>query len=218
MKRLALLHTTPPVVNMFDQFMRERFPGLDVFHMLDQSLIQDLLRGGGLNPGIVRRIANHVGSAIDAKADFVLFTCSSTSPAVDVVRKMFDVPIMKIDDPLAAKVVTLGPRIGLLCTAASTAGPSEALIRQHAAEAGENVVVEAVVEGEAFKAVVAGDRAKHDTIVKAAAAKLAERSDVIVLAQATMAHLQPELDATLSVPVLASPELCLAALAEEIAK
>lgn len=218
MKRLALLHTAPPVVNMFDRFMRERFPQVDFFHMLDQSLIQDLLRGGGLCPAIVRRIAGHVGAAVDAGADFVLFTCSSTSPAVDIVRKLVDVPIMKIDDPLAAKAVTLGPRIGLMCTAASTAGPSEALIRQRAAETGKTVQVEAVVEGEAFKAVIAGDRDRHDAIVKDAATKLAARSDVVVLAQATMAHLQPELDAALAVPVLASPELCLAALAEVIGK
>ena len=214
MKRLALLHTAPVVVSMFDGFMKERFPDLDCFHMLDQSLIQDLLRGGGMKPGIVRRIAGHVSAAMDAEADFVLFTCSSTSPAVDVVRQMVDVPIMKIDDPMAAKAVTLGPKIGLMCTAASTAAPSESLIREHAAKAGRAVEVEAVIEGEAFKAVIGGDRAKHDSIVKAAVVELAKRSDVIVLAQASMAHLQPELASTLSVPVLASPELCLAALAE----
>ena len=218
MKRLALLHTAPPVVNMFGTAMQERFPETDCFHMLDQSLIQDLLRGGGLQPSIIRRIAGHVGSALDAGADFVLFTCSSTSPAVDVVRKMVDIPIMKIDDPMAAKAVALGPKVGLLCTAASTAGPSESLIRQHAADAGKTVEVESVVEGEAFKAIIAGDKATHDAIVGAAAVEMAKRCDVLVLAQATMAHLQPELDATLAVPVLASPELCLAALAEAIAK
>jgi Asp/Glu/hydantoin racemase len=211
MNRIALLHTLPFVVRLFDTLMQERFPRANCFHMLDQSLIQDLLRNG-MGPGIVHRISGHVALATEAGADFVLFTCSSTSPAVDTVRMMFDVPIMKIDDPMAEKAVATGRRIGLLCTARSTAGPSESLLRAHATEAGKEIDVAVRVEDDAFSAINAGDKDRHDSLIEAAAAKMAESCDVVVLAQATMAHMAPVLNERLSVPVLASPELCLQAL------
>ena len=218
MKRMALLHTAPVVIGMFDSAMAERYPQVDCFHMCDQSLIQDLLRGGGMTPRIIRRIATLVGLAVDAGADFILFTCSSTSPAVDVARDLVDVPIMKIDDPMAEKAVTLGTRIGLMCTARSTAAPSASLLEEHAKKAGKRIEIETVVEDEAFKAIMAGDRKKHDGIVLDAVRRLAENVEVVVLAQASLAHLRDELDAELPVPVLASPELCLEALGKVIAK
>ena len=35
-----------------------------------------------------------------------LFTCSSTSPAIDTARQTVSVPIVKIDDPLYARVAS----------------------------------------------------------------------------------------------------------------
>lgn len=213
MKRLGILHTAPFLVDVFKKRLGERYPGLDSFHVVDESLIQDARRHGGMVPGIVRRIATQMALAQEAGAEVILFTCSSTSPAVDAVRPLADVPIVKIDDAMAARAVELGPRIGLLCTSQTTVGPSEGLIRDHAAIQGREVTITPLVENDAYFALRNGDRAGHDAAVKAAAGRLAGAVDVIVLAQASMAHLAAELGETLPVPVLESPTLCVEGLA-----
>ncbi|MEW6261623.1 MAG: aspartate/glutamate racemase family protein [Thermodesulfobacteriota bacterium] len=213
MKRLAVLHTVFFLADLFKKRIAERFPKLDCFHVLDESILPDLFQQGGLTPALVRRIVTQAVLARDAGAELILFTCSSTSPAVDTARALVDVPIIKIDDPMAARAVTLGERIGLLCTAATTQEPSTRLILEHAARLGRRVQVTSELESRAFQAVMSGDRPGHDRLVKAAARRLSERVEVVVLAQASMAHLAPELNESLPAPVLASPDLCLEALA-----
>jgi len=213
MKRLGILHTAPFLVDVFKKRLGQRYPGLDSFHVVDESLIQDARRHGGMVPGIVRRIAMQVTLAQEAGAEVILFTCSSTSPAVDAVRPLADVPIVKIDDAMAARAVELGARIGLLCTSQTTVAPSEGLIRDHAAIRKREVTVVPVVENAAYFALRNGDQAAHDAAVRAAAGRLARSADVIVLAQASMAHLAAELGESLPIPVLESPSLCVEGLA-----
>lgn len=215
MKRLALLHTVLFLADVFKKKIAVRYPDLDSFHVVDESLLPELMRSGGvMTPGLVRRIAAQAGLARDAGAGLILFTCSSTSPAVDLVRPLIDVPIIKIDDPMAIRAVELGEKIGVVCTAKTTYMPSQNLIRQHAARLGRTVQVRARLESAAFDAVMAGDKARHDELVTQVAAELSRECDVIVLAQASMAHLAPELSETLKMPVLAGPDLCVEALAD----
>lgn len=75
------------------------------------------------------------------------------------------------------------------------------------AQQGRMVEIEAVVRPDVYQALAAGDRPRHDALVTAAAQEAAERSDVLVLAQASIAHLQDELAQALGKPVLASPPL-----------
>jgi Asp/Glu/hydantoin racemase len=211
MNRLAVLHTVHFLADRFKTMLRERLPRLDSFHMLDESLLQDLLRHGS-SPTITRRVVTFATLAADAGADLILFTCSSTSPAVDVARRVIAVPILKIDDPMAERAVTLGARIGILCTTSSTQGPSAELVREHAARMEREVAIEPHLVAGAFQALSSGDRDAHDRLVCDAAAELAGRNDVVVLAQASMAHLADRLQQALPVPVLASPSLCVEAL------
>ncbi|MHC4459377.1 MAG: aspartate/glutamate racemase family protein, partial [Planctomycetota bacterium] len=145
-------------------------------------------------------------------ADFILFTCSSTSPAVDKVKELIDVPILKVDEPLAENAVSLGEKIGVVTTAKTTLEPSVNLIKASAARQGKKVQVQAELETKAFEARLSGNISEHDRIVKETISKLARENDVIVLAQASMAHLVEEMNDKLNVPILASPTLCMEAL------
>ena len=70
--------------------------------------------------------------AADAGADLIVFTCSSTSPAIDVARKLVPAPIVKIDDAMYADAARSDGRVGLLCTTRSTLEPSRSLLAEHA--------------------------------------------------------------------------------------
>ena len=215
MKRIAFLHTVAALAEKFRALAGPALPDADAFHMLDESLLQDLMRQRPVE-GITRRLVTLVGLAVDAGAELVVFTCSSTSPLIDTARRCHQVPILKVDDPMAERAVRLGQRIGVLCTTNSTVAPSSELLAHHAARLGRTVTVEAVLVDNAFAALQRGDRAEHDELVQAAANDLAARTDVIVLAQASMAHLAEPLASRLPLPVLASPPILMEALRERL--
>jgi Asp/Glu/hydantoin racemase len=217
MKKLALVHTVPFLVGVFKGLLEKSYPELDNFHMLDESLLQDARRDGGMTPAIIRRMTGLCALAQDAGAKAILFTCSATSPGIDAVRPLMDVPVMKIDDAMAARAVRSGTRIGLLCTNHATAGPSADIIFQHAAKAEDEVNIDTVVENDAFTALSHGNQQGHDEALIKAAEGLAGHCDVIVLAQASMAHLAGGLSESLKIPVLESPSLCVEALATTLA-
>ena len=204
-KRIAFVHTVGFLVEDFRARMRAELPTADCFHILNESLLQDLLRGAP-QPLVYRRVVDQIVLAADAQPDLIVVTCSSTSPAVDIARRLVPQPILKIDDPMAAQAVR-SPRIGLLCTAASTVEPSGALLHAHAAEQGRDITIKTVLRPEAYQALVAGDRARHDAILYQAAGEISNEVDVLVLAQASLAHLRDALAADLGCPVLASPPL-----------
>lgn len=205
-KRIAFIHTVGFLIEDFRARMRAEMPTADCFHILNESLLQDLLRGAP-QPLVYRRVIDQIVLAADAQPDLIVVTCSSTSPAVDIARRIVPQPILKIDDPMAAQAARSGPRIGLLCTAASTVEPSSALLHSHAAEQGRDITIKTVLRPEAYQALVAGDRARHDAILYQAASEISNEVDVLVLAQASLAHLRDRLAAELGCPVLASPPL-----------
>jgi Asp/Glu/hydantoin racemase len=212
MRRLAMLHTVGILVDRFRGLLAGRIPAaVDTVHMLDESLLRDLMRDGQ-TPSIVRRVVGFATQAADAGADLIVFTCSSTSPAIDVARQVIGVPILKIDDPMAARAVETGARIGIVCTTSSTRGPSAELVRAHAVKVGRAVEVETMLVPGAFEALQGGRRDVHDGLVSEAALSVAARNDVLVLAQASLAHLAEPLSARASVPVLSSPPLCVEAI------
>ena len=213
--RVGFVHTVGFLVDRFRAEMAAAHPHVESFHVLNETLLQDLLRGEE-RPAVYRRVVAQVLLAVDAGASLVVMTCSSTSPALDLARQLTPVPLLKIDDPMMAEAARTGRRIAVICTNTSTPGPSAALLRNHAACLGREVLVEAVVRPEAYTALFAGDRARHDSIVLEAAEEVADRADVLVLAQASLEPLQGRI-AAFGKPVLASPKLMMAELARRLA-
>jgi Asp/Glu/hydantoin racemase len=204
--RIAFVHTAGFLVEEFRRLAQENLPGVDVFHVLNESLLKDLLRTGP-SPSITRRIVQQITLAADADVDLVVSTCSSTSPAIDAARQVISVPVLKIDDPMAEKAVSIGPRIGLLCTASSTVAPSSDLLHTHAKQAGREISISVALASDAYEALFSGNRTRHDDIITDAVLKLAETCDLIVLAQASLTHLRGAIGDKIGIPVLASPPL-----------
>jgi Asp/Glu/hydantoin racemase len=206
MARIAFIHTVSWLVDEFKKQVAEALPQADTFHILDESLLQDLLAQKS-TVQVYRRVVTQILQAVDAGADRIVVTCSSTSPAVDIARSMTSVPIHKIDDPMAQMAVGIGGSIGVLCTAESTVQPSVALLHAHAAILGHKIQVVPSLVPHALEALGRGERERHDELVLDSARALAQQVKVIVLAQASLAKLQPVLARELPLPVLASPPL-----------
>jgi Asp/Glu/hydantoin racemase len=210
LKTLALIHTSPVLTPMFAGLAKELLGDTPVFHMVDESLIANTIRSGGLQKDTIRRVVNHVDSAARAGADVVLVTCSSIGPAVNVARQLFDFPVLRIDEAMAERAVHTGSRVGVIATLSTTLDPTVNLIRDTAARLGRAVEVASHLCEGAFQAVISGDTATHDRAVTEGLRKLAGEVDVIVLAQASMARVVDQLaPGELTVPVLSSPRLAM---------
>lgn len=205
---LALIHTSPTLAPTFNSLCRRHIPEAQIFHMVDESLIQDTVRAGTLRKETVRRLVSQIASAETAGADAVLVTCSSIGPGVTLAQQLFDIPVLRIDEAMAETAVRQARMIGVLATIRTTLDPTSALLREKAAEAGRSVeLVECLCEG-AFPAVLAGDTATHDRMLRQALIEDLKGVDVIVLAQASMARVVATLaPGVLQAPVLSSPEL-----------
>lgn len=207
---LALIHTSPVLVPMFNGLAAKLLTDTRVFHVVDESLIGNTIRAGSLQKTTIRRIVRQIESAREAGADVVLLTCSSIGAAVPVARQLFDFPVLRIDERLAAEAVSAGTRIGVLATLRTTLEPTVSLLRETAAAQNRTVEINAHLCEGAFEAVIAGDVATHDKAVAAGLQTLAAANDVIVLAQASMARVVDAMgDALPKLPILASPALAM---------
>jgi Asp/Glu/hydantoin racemase len=213
--RIAFVHTMPSLLERFKSDMADQHPHIDCFHILNEGLLQDLTRGEE-RQSVYRRAVAQMLIAVDNYADLVVMTCTSLSPAVDIARNLCVTPILKLDDPMSAEAVRLGHRIAVLCTNTCTPGPSAGLLRQHAAAQGREILVETVVRPEAYTALFAGDRKRHDSIIVEAAREAAARADVLVLSQITLCHLEDTF-AAWGKPVLTSPPYLMADLTRRLA-
>jgi len=211
-QRIGLVHTVVFLADMFNDLFKQHLPDMDIFHIVDEAILKELFSEGHLTPSVTRRIVTQSFLAEDAGADLIIFTCSSTSPAVDRIRTMLNVPIMKIDDPMAEKAVDIARRIGVITTAKTTEKPSVDLIHAWADKKDAHVEVNSILITEAFEARRCGNIEEHDRIVRQAMADLSNDCDVIVLAQASMAHLAEVHGNTYETPVLSGPSICIDAI------
>jgi Asp/Glu/hydantoin racemase len=209
--RIAFLHTGAVVIPTFAALAAEHLPGVEVQNLLDDKIVADLGRGVPIER-VARRLADLGDAAVAAGADAVLFTCSSISQYAGPLADRLGVPVYRVDEAMADEAVRTGDRISVIATLPTTVQPTAALLRERAELHGRDVQIDEVVVPGAFEAAVAGDRARHDTLV--ADAITAATGDVVVLAQASMASAAEGL--ALPVPILTSPERGVRRLAENL--
>ncbi|AFZ65647.1 aspartate/glutamate racemase family protein [Deinococcus peraridilitoris] len=209
MKTLALIHTTPVTVTSMKALTNQLAPGVRVINVLDDSLLPDVMQAGHPTPQVTERLRSYAGAAVQAGADAVMCCCSSVGESVETLRAELGVPFLRIDEPMAQDAVRRGERIGVIATVGSTLEPTARLIERAAAHAARAVHLERRLVDGAYDALLQGHGEQHDRLVTEALRDLAERSDVVVLAQASMARLIPGLG-NIRTPILSSPESGLA--------
>ena len=207
-RRLALIHTVAGLVPRFQELAVELMPDVETFDIVDETLLRDATTEGRVSLDTARRLFAHLAAAERHGADAILVTCSSVGNVVDAARPFAGIPLLRVDQAMAEQAVERGTRIGVLATLGSTLGPTAALIRRTADEAGREVEVrDRLCEG-AFEALKAGHTERHDGSIREGLRGLIGWADVIVLAQASMARVIDSLtDDERRTPILSSPRL-----------
>jgi glutamate racemase len=185
---VVFIHTVPPLIEVFSRLAGKLLPGVRVMHILDEPLLEHVRRQGQLSAADVERLATHIQEAAAVGAEAALVTCSTVSPAVDAVRGGAAIPVIKIDEAMIDEAVRLGAHVGVVATNPTTLTPTQQLLCAAAQRVGKEIAIEPLLVEGALAALLGGDGATHDCLVRDAVESLAERVDVVVLAQASMAR------------------------------
>ena len=207
MINVVCVHTAMALVEPLTKTFAELLPEVNVNHIADSSLIKEVIANNAVTPAVRRRLLAYYNAAADAGADVVFNTCSSVGDVADYGDIYARIPVFRIDRPMAAEAVVKADRIGVISTLPTTLDPTCRLLLGEAAKAGRKVtLVEGLADG-AFAAGQSGDGATHDRLIAEAAQRIADKVDMFVLAQGSMARMEQRLSEMTGKPVLSSPVL-----------
>ncbi len=222
MPHLALLHTGEAHVGAFADLFEEILPEAMLSHLVREDLLLRAQLAGELPPDVAAETAESLQELAGQGARVLLCTCSTLGPAVEAAAAEIAVPVLRVDRPMAEAAVAAGGRLLVVAALESTLAPTQALLRDAAADLGREVSLEVLSLPEAWEAFESGDRDDYlqqiADAVRSAVGAAGSRNgtggfDAVVLAQASMAGAADRL-ADLGTPVLASPRLAVERAAE----
>jgi len=173
-RKVAFIHTSPAAVGPLMQFYGGAAPELEITSLLDDGLLRLLAEGE--HAVARRRLAEMLGAASETYgAELAMITCSSVPKEMaESLGGDFDVPVLKIDYPMAREAVRAGRRVGVAATFRPTLVPTSRLLSEAAAEAGVEIEIVEEVVPEAYTALLANDTATHDRLLLDGVELLAE--------------------------------------------
>ena len=206
-KSIAIVQTSAVSSAELKSLCAEILPGVKVHQIIDDSLINEVNANGGPTTGVKRRMYNYYQQAQSLGVDLILNQCSSVGEVADLIKPFVDVPVVKIDEAMARKAVSMGKKIAVVATVATTVGPSCRLIENMAKEMGKEIVIDKHLVKDAMMILIEkGDVETHNKMVLGEVEAAAKDNDVVVLAQGSMTVLLPLLT-HIEKPVLSSPRL-----------
>jgi len=213
-KSIAIIETSAVSLNELKNLCAEIIPEVQVTSIVDESLIREVNANGGPTTGVKRRMLNYYLQAQSLGVDAILNQCSSVGEVADQIKPFLDVPMVKIEEAMARKAVSLGKKIAVIATVATTVGPSVRLVEEMAKEVGKEIEIDTHLVKDAMMILIEkGDAETHNKMVLGEVEKAALTNDVIVLAQGSMTVLLPLLG-HIEKPVLTSPRLAIEYLKE----
>ena len=214
---MALIHAVVPAMAPMQAALAQTLPKARVLNLLDEGLLTEVERRGGLTSECVDRLATLVGLAQEAGAAAVLLTCNAYTPVVGDVQARFpQLPVLPVDEVMVARAVASATRIGVLATVEAGLNQQRQSLERAAQLAGKQIELIPSLHPTAMDALRRGDPDAHDRILLEALPPLADQVDIVLLAQASMARLIDKLPPNLPVPVLASPHLAVQALKDRL--
>lgn len=203
-RKVALVSSTRAVFGPMEAAFREVFPEAQILHLLDETLIEDFRREGGLSPHSRLKALQMTLTAQEAGMDGILVTCSTLSPSVDDFRPFVRIPIIKIDEPVIEEVVQKADTIGLLATAETVLKSVEPLVMKKALDLGRKISVLRFIKGDVWPLLQKDPSAFYRAIAEAAT-QAARECQAVILTQVSIAPGRDYMEEKLRNKIYASP-------------
>lgn len=197
--RIALIHALKHSIAPIEAAFAKAWPTARLMNLLDDSLSADLARGGTVNDAMTERFLALGDYAAATGVNAILFTCSAFGPCIEAVaRAHAPMPVLKPNEAMIERAVTMGKKIGLLSTFPPT------LVSMPPEFPASVQIVPKLAEG-ALAALDRGDHAAHDRLIVEASKDLRD-CDVIALAQFSIASSAPLVVEATGRPVVTTPD------------
>ncbi|MEG1878262.1 MAG: aspartate/glutamate racemase family protein [Pseudoflavonifractor sp.] len=213
---LIYTSTTPELIELVEREVKLQLGNeVELFSLQDPSILAEVREKGYVTAAPAARLIELYMKAAQAGVDAMLNLCSSVGEVADSAQDMaryLGVPIVRVDEEMCREAVRLGARVGVMATLPTTLEPTKNTVLRVAREAGRKVeLVDCLIDG-AFGL----DQIQFKARLAQAAAEIADRVDVVVLAQGSMAYAEPDLTAQFGKPFLGSPRFGALALKQAL--
>ena len=202
---LVYTSTTPELIELVEQEVKKQLgEDVELYSIQDPSILADTRDAGYVTTNAAARLITMYMQAAQEGCDAIINLCSSVGEVADSaqdVANYIGVPIVRVDEEMCRDAVRSGTRVGVMATLPTTLEPTKNTIKRMSRECGKHVeLVDCLVEGafglnqEEFKQRMA-DSAKQ----------IADKVDVIVFAQGSMAYCEEYIENLFGVKVVSSP-------------
>ena len=183
MKKLTIIHTTVATVLSMPSMIQKMYPDqFEIVNVLDDSMLNEIKAKGDLTKEVTERFVQYAVIAKNNGSDAILLACSSIGRAGDIARNILDIPLFKIDEPMAEEAVKSAEKILILGTVKSTLRPTTELIESKK-KTGQ--IIESIWIPDVFE-LYTENNAEHDRRIAEMIGQHQAEYDVVVLAQASM--------------------------------
>ena len=212
MKKIGLIHTTQATVSSLTTLAKEVIGNVEVVNILDDSILGDM-KEGGHEEAVRKRWLMYAGILEELGVDAVVSACSTVGAMAEEADRLLGIPVYRIDEAMIEAAIRIGTRISVLATLNSTLEPTVDLLKRKGGNGLELRVV--LVEG-AYEALMSGDREEHNRRIREAVSGEMEHSQVMLLAQASMAGALEGIAEEDQRKILTSPRLGMEKLKQDL--
>src|SRR5688572_11637756 len=92
-----VVHTSFVSVKDIGELFAEFAPDAVVRNIVDDSLLPEVLRNGGVTPAVRERLLEYYRTAERCGAEVIFNQCSSVGEVADEGQKLLHVPLVKVD-------------------------------------------------------------------------------------------------------------------------
>ena len=212
--KVALVYTstTPELIELVEKEVGDVLPReTEVASYQDPSILAEVRDAGYVTAPPAARLVGMYMTAVSEGADAILNLCSSVGEVADAaqdIARYTGIPIVRVDEEMCREAVRQGKRIGVMATLPTTLNPTKNTILRVAREMNRQVeLVDALVDG-GFGL----DQEQFKALMSEYAGTIADKVDVILFAQGSMAYCEEYIHEKYGKVVLSSPRFGAAAL------
>lgn len=202
---LIYTSTTPELIALVEREVRGQLgENVELYSLQDPTILADVREAGYVTTAPAARLIGMYMKAAQEGVEAILNLCSSVGEVADCaqdVARYLGVPIVRVDEEMCREAVRRGGRIGVMATLPTTLEPTRNTLLRVAREAGKKVeLVDCLVDG-AFGL----DQDQFKARMTEMAATIADKVDVIVFAQGSMAYCEEYIAEKFGKVVVSSP-------------
>lgn len=215
---LIYTSTTPELIELVEQEVKKQLgDDVELYSLQDPSILADVRAAGYVTTAPAARLIGMYMKAAEEGVDAMLNLCSSVGEVADSaqdVAKYIGVPIVRVDEEMCREAVRKGQRIGVMATLPTTLEPTKGTILRMARECQQARGTGGLSGGRCIRSGSGPVQGRMTEM----AGTIADKVDVIVFAQGSMAYCEQYIADKFGKVVLSSPRFGAAELKKALEK